>query len=245
MDLKSEPFYYSKLPAWVLTERNPFSFVEKQHCVGVPAHESIPYFYERYCLLAETCSQSLDFRKPSSSWKYLCHTLIMQWNPWDPEINMNTSLIDILECIDWLEWVGFWSIMGIEWHSWVINHLSAFPNEWLFMLKWFLPLFKAKLSVFFPWFTSNFLIFFHLNFSNTYPFCYLVIWSKFTKFGIHKQKSNDRKQKDKYYIIDERWGRIKYKCSKRKNGTIYRYSFKIIFTKEWFEPYVWVTYYCN
>lgn len=30
-----------------------------------------------------------------------------------------------------------------------------------------------------------------------------------------------------------------------KKGTTDRYNYKIIFTKKWFKPCVWATYYCN
>lgn len=128
MDLQSEPFNYSKIPSWVLTEKYPVSFDEKQSCVGFPAHESIPLFLWEMLSFGWNLFSKTEFQKVKQLLKiplsYSCNTM----NPWDPEINMNTSLIDILECIDWLERVEFWSIMGVEWQPWVINHFWVLSN---------------------------------------------------------------------------------------------------------------------
>lgn len=176
MDLQSEPFNYSKIPSWVLTEKYPVSFDEKQSCVGFPAHESIPLFLWEMLSFGWNLFSKTEFQKVKQLLKiplsYSCNTMksLGPRNKHEYLFNWYSSMHRLIGTGRILEYYVGWmaTLSNKSFLSFIQLNGCLYLNDFVTVLSQT----KCSLSMVY----SNFLNVFHPNFSNTYSFCYLSLW---------------------------------------------------------------------
>lgn len=131
MDLQSEPFNYSKLSSWLLTEKYPVSFDEKQSCVGFPAHESIPLFLWEMLPFGWNLFSKTEFQKVKQLLKiplsYSCNTMksLGPRNKHEYLFNWYSRMHRLIGMGRILEYYGDWNLL-----LWVINHFWVL-SKWM------------------------------------------------------------------------------------------------------------------